>query len=58
MTNAETWSNLTETNISKLTLPDTALQQDILLSSGKSSKVFMCLELGIIPVKYIIMKKR
>jgi hypothetical protein len=56
--NVETWINVTEADITKLTTPDTMLHRSILSSSGNPSKVFMCLELGIIPVKYVIMKKR
>ena len=50
LSNAETWINLTEMNISKLTLLDTALQRALLSSSGNPSRVSMCLELGVIPV--------
>ena len=57
ISNAETWRNLTEMNISKLTLPDTALQRALLSSAGKQSRVFTSLELGVIPVRYGIMKK-
>ena len=56
--NAETWTNITEANIAKLTMPDTMLQRSLLSTSGNPSKVFMCLELGIIPVKFVLMKKR
>ena len=58
LSNAETWTNLTETSITKLTMPDTKLHRDMLSTSGNPSRVFMCLELGIIPVRYVIMKKR
>ena len=56
--NAETWTNITEANIAKLTMPDTMLQRSLLSTSGNPSKVFMCLELGIIPVKFVLMKKK
>ena len=58
LTNAETWINITETDITKLTMPDTLLHRQLLSVSGNPSKVFMCLELGVIPVKYVIMAKR
>ena len=58
LTNAETWINITEKDIDNLSMPDTILQREILSSSGNPSKVFMFLELGIIPVKYVIMGKR
>ena len=34
------------------------LHRTLLSVSGNPSKVFMCLELGVIPVKYVIMEKR
>ena len=42
----------------KINIPDTAFQRALLSSSGNPSRVFMCLELGVIPVRYVIMKKR
>ena len=58
LTNAESWNHLTEANITKLTMPDTMLQRFLLSTTGNPSKVFMCLELGVIPVKYVIITKR
>ena len=58
LTNAEAWININEADITKLTTPDTLLQRCLLSVSGNSSKVFMCLELGVILVKYVIMAKR
>ena len=43
---------------SSVTLPDTQLQRRLLSVSGNPSRVFMCLELGVIPVKFVIMAKR
>ena len=57
LSNAETWTHLTEVNIAKLQMPDTMLQRALLSTSGNPSKVFMCLELGVIPVRYVIMAK-
>ena len=34
------------------------IQRNILCTSGNPSKVFMYLELGILPVKFVIMEKR
>ena len=39
-------------------MPDTLLQRQILSTSGNPSKVFMSLELGVVPVRYVIMAKR
>ena len=58
LTNSETWINITEADITKLTMPDTMLQRKLFASSGNPSKVFMSLELGVIPVKNVIMAKR
>ena len=58
LTNAETWTNITESDIKKLSMPDTFLQRKLLSSSGNPSKVFMCLELGVVPVKFVLMAKR
>ena len=58
LTNAEAWININEADIIKLTTPDTLLQRRLLSVSGYSSKVFMCLELGVILLKYVIMAKR
>ena len=58
LTNAETWINMLETDITKLTMPDTMLHRQILSSTGNPSKVFMSLELGVVPVRYVLMAKR
>ena len=58
LSNAEAWTHLTEVNLAKLQMPDTFLLKALLSSSGNPSKVFMCLELGVIPVRYVIMEKR
>ena len=56
--NAETWINITEADITKLTMPDKMLQRQLLSVSGNPSRVFMCLELGVVPVRYGILAKR
>ena len=58
LSNAESWTNVTEIDIHKLTMPDTMLHRELLSTSGNPSKVFMSLELGIIPVKFALMAKR
>ena len=58
LSNSESWINLTEADIAKLTMPETLLQGRLLSVSGNSSKVFMSLELGIVPVKFVLMAKR
>ena len=58
LSNSEAWTHLTEINLAKLQLPDTLLHKTLLSTSGNPSKVCMCLELGVIPVKYVIMGKR
>ena len=39
-------------------MPDTMLQRKLLSTSGNPSKVFMSLELGVVPVKFVLMAKR
>ena len=42
----------------KLQKPDTILQRKLLSEAGNPSKVLMFLELGILPVRYVIIMKR
>ena len=58
LSNAEAWTNITEGDITKLTMPDTMLHRLLLSTSGNPSKVFMCLELGVVPVRNVLMSKR
>ena len=58
LTNSESWINLTQQDLDKLQKPDTILQRKLLSEAGNSSKVFMLLELGILPVRYVIIMKR
>ena len=58
LTNSEGWINITKKDIELLEKPDTKLLRKLLSNSGNPSKCFMHLELGIIPVKYVIMQKR
>ena len=57
ITNAESWINVTKQNLDDLEKPDTILQRKVLSVSSNPSKCFMKLELGILPVKYVILKK-
>ena len=58
LTNSESWINITENNISNLEKPDTSLMRRVLSENGNPSKVFMLLELGITPVRFVLMQKR
>ena len=55
LTNSESWINVTKLDINELEKQDTHLQRKVLESS--SSKAFMMLELGMIPVRFVLMKK-
>ena len=57
LSNSEAWTHLTEINLAKLQLPDTLLHKTLVSTSGNPSKVFMYLELRVIPVKHVIMCK-
>ena len=58
LTNAEAWINVTETDIKRLTMPDTMSHRKLLSTYGNPSRVFMSLELGVVPVKFVLMAKR
>ena len=58
LSNSESWSIMTQNDLDKLQKPETILQNKILSNSGNPSKVFMFLELGIWPLKYVIIAKR
>ena len=58
LTNSESWINLIQQNLDKLQKPDTILQRKLLSELGNPSKVFMFLELSVLPVRYVIMMKR
>ena len=58
LSNAETWTNITQSNILKLTQPDKKLHRALLSTTGNPSKVFICSELRVIPERYAIMKKK
>ena len=58
LTNSESWINMTKRNIEELEKPDTILQRKVLSTSGNPCKSFMMLELGLIPIRYVLMQKR
>ena len=58
LNNAESWINITQKNIEDLEKIDLNLQRKVLNVTGNPSPIFMMLELGTIPVRFVIMKKR
>jgi hypothetical protein len=57
LNNSESWINLTKVDLETLEKPDTILQRNIFENKGNPSKVFVSLEIGIIPVSFVIMEK-
>ena len=55
LNNSETWININKEDINNLGKPDAMLQRQLLTKWGNPCKVFMSLELGLIPVKFVIM---
>ena len=58
LNNSESWINISKTDLENLEKPDTILKRNILSTSGNPSKAFMYLELGMLPVQFVIMEKR
>ena len=58
LTNSECWINLTKKDIEDLEKPDIILQRKVLSVQGNPSTCFMQLELGIIPVRFVVKQKR
>ena len=58
LTNIEGWINVTKQDLDDLEKPDTILLRKLFPSSGNASRAFMQLELGVIPVKFVVMQKR
>ena len=58
LNNVETLINVTKKNENELEKPDLFFQEKLLPTKGKPSKAFRYLELGIIPVRYVIIQKR
>ena len=46
--------NITKKDLDDLEKPDTILQRKVLSSTGNPSKVFMMLELGLIPGSFFL----
>ena len=55
LNNSETWIHLTKKNIEEIEKPDKVLKDKLL--DSKSSTVFYYLEFGMLPAKYVILKK-
>ena len=58
LSNIETMVNFSKDDLNKLEKPDPLLQEKLLPSGGNASKAFRYLELGITPVKYVIMERK
>ena len=58
LSNSESWINISKLDLDLLEKPDVMVHRKILCDYGNPSKVFMFLELGTIPVKYVMMEKR
>ena len=58
LNNAESWININKSDLEKLEIPDKSLARHVLGAHGNPSISFMYLELGFLPVKFVIMKKR
>ena len=55
LTNAEGWINVTKQDLQDLEKPDIILVRSVFESTA--TKVFMMLEVGFLPVRFVIMKK-
>ena len=58
LTNVEGLINIVKKDIDDLEKPDTILLKQILSTTGNICKVFMQLEMGVMPIKFVIMQKR
>ena len=58
LTNSESWIKLTKRDLEDLEKPDMMLLRKVLGTKANPSKCFMQLELGVLPVKYVIMQRR
>ena len=57
LTNSESWINVKQKDLDALEKPDVILERRVLGTSGNPCKTFILLEFGIVPVKFVIMKK-
>ena len=58
LANAETWTNMLERDIEKLNKPDKMFLNKLLGEEGNPSLSFMYLEMGMVPLKYVLIGKR
>ena len=58
LSSAETWTNICEKDIKKLNKPDKIFLNKLLGGEGNPSLSFMYLEMGILPLKYMLISKR
>ena len=58
LTNSEAWINILKEDLDNLEKPDTILLRKILSNTGNPGKVFMLLEMGFIPVTFVLMQKK
>ena len=56
--NIETMINVTKKDVENLEKPDICLQEKVLPTKVKASKAFRYLELGIVPIRFVVMQKR
>ena len=56
LNNSETWINVNKSDLEKLEKPDVLLSEKVF--ETKAAKAFQYLEMGILPVKFVIMEKR
>ena len=56
--NSEAWVNLKEQDIRKLEQVDEILLSKILQSEANTNNIFKYLELGVIPIRFVIMKRK
>ena len=58
LTNSETWYNLSKTEVDQLEQIDEQLLRDILETGRSTPKVMLYLEMGCLPIRFILMKRR
>ena len=56
--NSEAWHGLTDAHIASLESLDLALLKGILNSHAQTTKEFLYLECGVVPIKWIIVQRR
>ena len=58
LTNSETWYNLTKTEVDQLEQIDEYLLRSILETGRSTPKMMLYLEMGCMPIRFILMKRR